>query len=192
MKNFFYNPLSRIFFHWFTVIVLLTVPNSTLGQNKSATNQSVQRELLVKAGMINGFVGYTSWPKSRQQQQFVIGVLGEHNDFVKVLERFFAKKPVFESKELVVKQLTLEQIADCHILVLLGDENQHAKYVIKQLKGLPVLTVSDDESFTRKGGHINFLKENNKLRFEINWQAANRARLKISSRLLKLARMRKQ
>jgi len=190
MTNFFFIPLNRLLFNCLVVFVLFAVTNYSFAQNKASTEQTVHRMQVLKAGMINGFVGYTSWPKSRRQQQFVIGVLGENDDFVAVLRRFFAKKPVFDDRTIVIKELSLEQVADCHLLVLLGDQNQHAKLVVEKLKGLPVLTVSDDESFTRKGGHISFFREKNKLRFEINWRAANRAKLKISSRLLKLARMR--
>lgn len=52
-----------------------------------------------------------------------------------------------------------------------------------------MLTVGEDGVFTQCGGIINFVKEDNRVRFEVNVSAAERAGLKISSRLLALARI---
>ena len=49
-----------------------------------------------------------------------------------------------------------------------------------------ILTVSDIDRFAERGGIINFYKENNKVRFKINLNAAERAGTKISSQLLRL------
>ena len=57
------------------------------------------------------------------------------------------------------------------------------------MDGTSVLTVGDEEGFARRGGVINFLFENDRVRFEINVDAATRARLKISAKLLALAKL---
>ncbi len=61
--------------------------------------------------------------------------------------------------------------------------------VLAGLGSSPVLTVGDAEDFARLGGMINFRVEENKVRFEINPAAATRAGLRISSRLLGVARV---
>ncbi len=53
----------------------------------------------------------------------------------------------------------------------------------------PILTVGEMDRFGEQGGIINFFSEGNKVRFEINVGAAEKARLKISSQLLSLARI---
>jgi preprotein translocase subunit Sec61beta len=53
-----------------------------------------------------------------------------------------------------------------------------------------VLTVGESEAFARQGGMIRFFEEDNRLRFEINPTAAEKVGLRISSKLLKLARIR--
>jgi hypothetical protein len=52
----------------------------------------------------------------------------------------------------------------------------------------PILTVGESETFLRAGGIVNFFMDDGKVRFEINQDAASRAQLRISSRLLRLAR----
>ena len=55
------------------------------------------------------------------------------------------------------------------------------------LNNASVLTVSDTDGFLKAGGMINFLFEGNNVRFQISDEAAKKARLKISSKLLSLA-----
>ncbi len=56
------------------------------------------------------------------------------------------------------------------------------------VKDLSVLTVADTKGFLESGGIINFLMEDKKVRFEINVTAAKKSKLKISSKLLRLAK----
>ena len=56
------------------------------------------------------------------------------------------------------------------------------------LKGASVLTVGDVEEFNSLGGMVRLLIENGKMRFAINLQAAEQARLKLSAKLLSLAK----
>ncbi len=59
---------------------------------------------------------------------------------------------------------------------------------LARLKGTPVLTVGETEQFVKENGMIGFCLEDNKIRFEINLESAERAKLKISARLLALAK----
>jgi len=65
----------------------------------------------------------------------------------------------------------------------------HLGEAIQLLKGVPVLTIGETPGFARNGGIINLILEDNKVRFEVNVQAAKDAELNISSRLLALARI---
>jgi hypothetical protein len=60
--------------------------------------------------------------------------------------------------------------------------------ILKALNGLPVLTVGDDAGFCAEGGMIAFLLERDRLRFEIRFDAAEHAGLKVSSRVFALAK----
>ena len=62
------------------------------------------------------------------------------------------------------------------------------KFTLRKVKETSVLTVGDMENFIEQNGIISFVKENNKIRFEIRLNQAEKQHLKISSQLLKLAR----
>jgi hypothetical protein len=76
---------------------------------------------------------------------------------------------------------------ECHILFISVSELARLHQIITLFKGQPVLTVGDMERFAQIGGMINFITSQNKTRFAINVDAAQRVGLRIRSKLLKLA-----
>ena len=87
-----------------------------------------------------------------------------------------------------MKQLVAAQTANsCQILFVSGSEQVDTAKILRLLDGASVLTVGEVEQFAERGGIINFKTEDNKIRFEINPDAAKRAKLELSSQLLKLA-----
>ena len=83
----------------------------------------------------------------------------------------------------------LVELKSCHILFISSSEKKHVPLILKPLKGASVLTVSETEGFAHEGGIINFLDDGKRVQLEINLDAANRARLEISSKLLSLAKI---
>jgi len=81
------------------------------------------------------------------------------------------------------------EIKGVHILLLCASEAKFTPAVLASLKGSPVLTVGETDRFGMLGGIINFYIEENRVRFEINIEAAEKARLKIGSQLLSLAKI---
>jgi len=81
------------------------------------------------------------------------------------------------------------QIKKCHILFITSSEEANLAKILSSIKGLPSLTVSDMEGFVQRGGIVRLFTAGNKIRFEVNPQAAKRSFLKISSKLLKLAKI---
>ncbi len=91
-------------------------------------------------------------------------------------------------KEVEVRQLSRpEEAASCHILVIAGRAKM-AEWT-RGVRLLPVLTVGDGEGFATNAGLIGLYAEGEKLKFEVNQEAAHRAGLRLSSQLLKLARL---
>jgi len=76
---------------------------------------------------------------------------------------------------------------DCHIVFVSALEKEHVPAILSRLGSRPVLTVGDFPGFAAEGGIITLIRTGAQLRFEINTDAAQRAGLKISSRLLRLA-----
>ena len=81
----------------------------------------------------------------------------------------------------------LSHLGSCHILFISRSAKGSLPEVLAAVGRRSVLTVSDMEAFARAGGIIGFVLQAGKIRFEINHEAARRANLTVSSRLLQLA-----
>jgi hypothetical protein len=91
-----------------------------------------------------------------------------------------------------VEFLTLkptDTLSACHMVFIPVTEKDQADKIVRGLKGSCILTVGETEGFAALGGIINLTVEGNKVHFEINRLAADRAGLKISSKLLSLAKI---
>jgi hypothetical protein len=165
-----------------------------LGSHAEGLDSSDSSEYLIKAGFIYNFAKLVEWPASAFTQSdspIVIGILGD-DPFGPMLDRIVADKKI-NGRGFVVKRLKwskdLRGLRDCNILFVSSSEREHADTVVDAMKSLPVLTIGDAAGFARRGGIINFLLEDNKVRFEVNVEAAKHADLAVSSRLLTLARI---
>ena len=78
---------------------------------------------------------------------------------------------------------------NCQIIFISSSEKSRLPEIFENLKSARVLTVGETQGFANGGGIINFVEENNKVRFEINADSARRTGLSISSELLKLAKL---
>jgi hypothetical protein len=165
-----------------------------LGSHAEGLDASDSSEYLIKAGFIYNFAKLVEWPTSAFAQQdspIVIGILGD-DPFGGTLDRIVADKKV-NGRGFVIKRLRwgkdLKDLKDCKILFVSSSEREHIDSVVDTMKWLPILTIGDAPGFAKRGGIVNFTVEDNKVRFEVNVEAAKRADLTISSRLLTLARI---
>ncbi len=82
----------------------------------------------------------------------------------------------------------ISEIQGCHVLFIGEGEKRQLASVLANVKGSPVLTVGESQRFVNQGGMIGFCLEENKIRFEINLESAEKAQLRISAKLLALAK----
>jgi hypothetical protein len=147
-------------------------------------------EYAVKAAFLFHFAQFVVWPPEAfkdANSPLLYCTIGE-DPFGGALEESVKGKSV-GSHALQVQHLKgREQIADCHILFIGAGEKKHVAEDLTSAAGHAVLTVGETEHFVQSGGVIGFLVDNDKVRFEINVQTATKAKLKISSRLLLLAK----
>ena len=148
-------------------------------------------EYLIKAGFIYNFAKLTEWPAPSFPQPnspIVIGILGT-DPFQGMLDQVLRGKQV-NGREFVVKHLKWEDdVRSCNILFVSSSENAHLDQLFRLIKGLPILTIGDTPGFAERGGIINFVLEDDKVRFHIDVDAAKQADINISSRLLALAKI---
>jgi len=169
-----------------TLMLLLGVACQANAQDSTESS-----EYLVKAGFIYNFAKLVEWPSTAFAQPdspIVIGIWGT-DPFGPVIDHVLDGKRV-NGRGFVVKRLkSLSDLKDCHILFVSSSEVAHLNEAIHLTRSMPVLTIGDMPGFARHGGIINLTLEDNKVRFEVNVDAAKEADLNISSRLLALAKI---
>jgi hypothetical protein len=147
----------------------------------------VAPEYDVKAAFLYNFTKFVEWPPSALQERgdFQLCVLGE-DPFGRSLE-VVADEKVAGRRISLLRTPKLAEPEGCQILFISRSERHRMPEVLRELRDTPVLTVADTDGFLGHGGIINFILEGSKVRFEINQEAAERAGIKISSKLLRLA-----
>jgi hypothetical protein len=145
-------------------------------------------EYEVKAAFLYNFTKFVEWPEDvlRGAEGFVVCVFGE-DPFRGILDETFAGKTVHDHPMVVRRVRRLGDAQQCHAVYVGLDEDAQVAALLRVLAGRSVLTVGESDAFLRRGGIISFTLDAQRLRFEINADAAEQARLKISSQLLKLA-----
>jgi hypothetical protein len=164
-----------------------------LAPGQAATDER-PGEYQVKAAFILNFARFVEWPPeafSDAQAPLIVGLIGD-DPFDGSLAGTLNGKTV-GGRTLTYKKIRNQSdLKSCHILFISPTEKRRIKQTLAALRGNGVLTISEVEEFTRLGGIVNFfITPDNKVAFEINVDAAGQAQLKISSRVLKLARVTK-
>lgn len=142
-------------------------------------------EYVLKAAFIFNFATFTEWP-SGTGSTLNFCVAGK-NPFGNALDSL-------EGKALGGKRLTIrlpaagESLRACQILFIGASDQAEIGKLLEEIKGAPVLTIGEGGNAAKQGVMIGLLMEQKKIAFEVNLEAARRAHLSISSKLLRLAR----
>jgi hypothetical protein len=152
----------------------------------------INREYSIKAVFLYHFSTYTEWPEGKHPasgEPFVIGVFPT-DPFGAVLDQIAQTRRV-EDHPIVIRRLSsLEGVKECHILFLRRSvKAEELNAVLKAVHGASVLVVGETEGFAEQGGMVEFFVEGNKVRFIINVKMTRFEDLKVSSKLLSLARI---
>lgn len=151
-----------------------------------ASATAPDEEIAVKAAFLYRFTGYVEWPGDVLGNDFTVGVIGAP----RVAEELAALTDARPVQGLPVRVLKLPASADTSRVDLLfigsgftGD----LRRLIARHRGKPVLVVTDRPRGLEDGAIINFLRMDERLRFEVSQPAAQRANLRIDSALLAVA-----
>jgi hypothetical protein len=146
------------------------------------------REYLIKAGFLYNFPKFTEWPEAAflgESTTLEVCVLGE-DPFGAALESIEGK-PIGQKSVHTRRAAELRDTVGCHVVFVSASERAQLATILTALDASPVLTVSDVPEFSQAGGMITLQTVNNQIRFQINLIAAERARLRFSSKMLMLA-----
>lgn len=143
----------------------------------------------VKAACLYNFLKFVEWPSEvlPKDRPYVIGVLGT-DPFGAILDTTMNGKSV-NGRSIVVVRVTEAEIQRPHLLFVSTSERKRYRQILTRLQSTPVLTVGESDEFAETGGCVEFFLENNKVRFQINPEAAKQSGLKIHSTLLNLSRI---
>lgn len=157
---------------------------SALGADVPAPNEQQSKALC----LLN-FAKYVDWPTNifaGTNSPITIGCAGD----AKIVDSL---KSAAEGKLIGGRPVVILAAGDeaawqkCQVLFISASEKKHQPDILKRLKSAPILTVGESDQFLAQGGVINFVKKDDKIRFEVDIAAARTAHLEISSRLLSLA-----
>ena len=155
-----------------------------------SSEKATVAEYDVKAAFLLNFVRFADWPDRARDETgnaLILSIVGEDR-FGNALNLIRDKK--VKGRTLVINNaVDSNNLTNCDILFVSSSEKDRLPSLMAALKGLPILTVSEIEGFAQRGGMINFIIVDNKVRFEINPDAAKQVGIHISAQLLQLARI---
>jgi len=166
------------------IVLLAFLAGSLLGGQAAAQQAS---EYQVKAAFLLNFTKFVDWPPAAfadPNAPFTICVLGD-DPFGTVLDQIVEGEKVNE-RRLAVRRIHGKETAGCQELFVTSSEKD-VRHMLANL-GPGVLTIGEGEDFIRDGGIIAFVVEHRRVRFDINQSAAANADLRLSSKLLSVAR----
>lgn len=146
----------------------------------------------VKAAFVYNFAKFVEWPENAfpsKDTPLILCVIGKDN--------VGSALQALEKKEVQGRQLRLNVITDltqylqnnsCHILFIANSELAHQQELLQDLGDAPTLTVADNAEFIKQGGMISLYVESQRVQFAVNKNATQNNGLKLSARMLQLAR----
>ncbi len=149
-------------------------------------------EYNIKAGFIYKFLLLVEWPENNataDRNSIIIATVGGNpfGDAFQAIEGMEVKNKTIEFHH-YNKSIPADQLEKCDLLYIDPDIEEQIPLILKEINGLPILTVSETTGFLQMGGMINFVDaEKDRVRFELNRSSAHKAGITFRSKLLRVA-----
>lgn len=191
-----YNARIRSSRYWFGSIgarlafLFVFFAGAWVFAQRAIPAQQAPTEYQVKAAYLFNFLKFVDWPgdpSKDAQAPWVIGVVGE-SPIGEELPRLIEGKTVLGRLLQAKRFQANEDLRGCNILFISASDRKLLPSILAGLRGSSVLTVGDMDRFIESGGMIQFVIEDGSVRLAIDVGVTSRARLKVSSKLLSLAR----
>lgn len=180
-----YKILHRISIGLLVLFVCLVSNQLTKGQGMSVPSYQV------KAAFIYNFTRFVEWPEQSfksDDEPFIIGVLG-NTQLGHYLEEIIKGERLGSHPIIIHNYRHINEAYNCNILFINARDVSHLKSELAGLQESNILTVSDADNFLKYGGIVRFYTQDNKIRLQINVKSAQTAQLRISSKLLNIAKI---
>jgi len=143
----------------------------------------------VKATYLYNFARFVAWPTegtAAKANSVTICVLGQ-DPFGSALDSTLAGETIGTQRVIARRISDALEADNCQILFISSSEARRLNQIFETLDKKAILTVSDIPQFSQHRGMIQFVLADNRIRFEVNLAAAQRAGLILNSELLKVA-----
>jgi hypothetical protein len=178
--------IRRLF--WFGVAgILFLVSTAPLGRSQNA----MPSEYKLKAAFLFNFAKFVDWPEGtfvNSQSAFAVCVLGK-DPFGHLLDDALSSKKIADRPVVVERLKDKGEARRCQMVFVSATEGDSLPAVLDAVRGASVLLIGETPDFAASGGTIEFTLEDSRIRFLINTDAADRARLRVDSKLLALAKV---
>jgi len=157
----------------------------------AAAQSDQPSEYAVKAAFLFNFTKFVEWPEKAfngPQAPMVIGIIGD-DPFGDSLTRIVAGQKAQGRAILIVKYRRGDDLRRSQILFISASERLRNAEILASLQDASVLTVSDIDGFAEAGGTMQFVMQENRVHFVVNLDAATQSKLRVSAKLLALARV---
>jgi len=159
----------------------------SIGAREAAAQTGAPSQTDVEAVYLYNFAKFVRWPPAPEQQgPFTICVAGQ-NALLDRLTKIVAGERL-DSRPYATRLIqTAQDEPGCNIVYMSELPKDRADSILKFAADKPVLTVSDMPDFLSRGGMIQFLTINKRVRFSVNLQPVGHSGISLSSELLKVA-----
>ena len=176
---------------WTRIAIFFLLACLQMAAPAKARAQVGGSEYHVKAAYLFNFLKFVEYPEdtfSDPLAPIVIGVVGD--DLLGAALTQVVTGKTVQGRDIVVRNYRdTESLRTAHIVFISSFKRKKLPQILSSLQGSSVLTVADTDGFLEAGGMIQLFAEQNQVRFAINLEAATRARLKMSSKLLSVAKV---
>lgn len=174
----------------FLCLALCMPPLVAMAQTASVSSSRIAAtEERIKGVFLYKFLSYVEWPLrafARDDAPYIIGIMNADN-IADELSKISAGRKL-NGRAVIIKKLRAEDsLNEIHVLFIGGPQTDRMRQSIKQAQRQPLLVVTEASDALAQGSMINFRVVDDRVRFEISVEAAEKAGLKISSRLLAIA-----
>ena len=180
----FLNSISKVWSRGVAGLILIAVFLSGTARSPGQT-----AEYQIKAVFLYNFAQFVEWPPKpfpETQSSFVIGVLGD-DPFGSYLDETVRGEKI-NGRPLVVQRFRhAADVRNCQVLFISRSENERLDQELSVFRNRSILTVSDIDDFTARGGMIQLSTERGRVRIHIKLDTVRSANLTISSKLLHVA-----
>jgi hypothetical protein len=154
----------------------------------AGAGDNVAQDVAVKAAFLYNFAKFAEWPAQPAGVPLVVCIVGDDGIAAALVETVRGQNIGGHPLEVRRAQESATWRA-CHVLFIAEGETRRSAGGLGELKALPVLTVSDSKGFSSASGIIELFVEAGRMRFAINVDTAEGSGLRLSSRLLGLAKI---